>query len=529
MTNLLSSSSIAISIIGKGTYGTVIKMKSNNKYYAKKRQREGNYGIECSSVRECTALNIFKHPFIMPSLEIETSLSGKVDIYMALAKSDLHQWINENNFSDRVELFPHVLFRMLSALSYIHKFGFIHRDVKPSNILIDRYGCTFLSDFGSCKEICNETMYNKDNCCDGDDSNNNNNIDEYYPNHTSFSSSSSSSSSFSSSSSSFTLSSSLQSTIISSLNPSSHPSSNSTPLPLVSPLSSSFSSSSFSPPFSSSYSPLMTTDMITYVYRPPEVSGTNYGKQSDIYSLGCSMIHLLVGKYPSSPKRENKIKKDEAKNNIDGVDGANDEKVDPDPPTPSAWKQLLTEYLENRKALQLYKNYYDLLICMIDENVINRPSADELLTNQIFTRWSTQPVHGSLPYYNNPTFQLSTELKDFIQIIGNHLNIQPFLIHRTCWIFDDFVKIYPFNHSYITSLIPQSKQTNSLLLPNQLNLKCVIMSCLRLVLKLFSKYYDEILSNYEPVDFTHNEWIKMESVVFATLRFNIWRPHQATK
>ena len=41
---------------------------------------------------------------------------------------------------------------MILAVDSVHKLNYIHRDLKPDNILIDRNGHIKLSDFGLCKK-----------------------------------------------------------------------------------------------------------------------------------------------------------------------------------------------------------------------------------------------------------------------------------------------------------------------------------------------------------------------------------------
>ena len=41
---------------------------------------------------------------------------------------------------------------MILAIDSVHKMGYIHRDLKPDNILIDNKGHIKLSDFGLCKQ-----------------------------------------------------------------------------------------------------------------------------------------------------------------------------------------------------------------------------------------------------------------------------------------------------------------------------------------------------------------------------------------
>ena len=40
---------------------------------------------------------------------------------------------------------------MILAIHSVHKLNYIHRDIKPDNILIDENGHIKLSDFGLCK------------------------------------------------------------------------------------------------------------------------------------------------------------------------------------------------------------------------------------------------------------------------------------------------------------------------------------------------------------------------------------------
>ena len=101
--------------------------------------------------REVKVVAQLDHPNIIPVLDY-----GEQDGYAY----QVMPFLNVGSLSDRLDKGPislevggQVLDQVATALAYAHQHGVIHRDVKPSNILMDPEGNALLADFGMARRV----------------------------------------------------------------------------------------------------------------------------------------------------------------------------------------------------------------------------------------------------------------------------------------------------------------------------------------------------------------------------------------
>lgn len=146
-----------ISIIGKGAFGEVmlVKHKKDNNYYAMKKLRKKDM-LKKEQVNhawsERHVLVAANHEFVC---QLCYAFQNSEFLYLVmefLAGGDLMTLlIDRDTLTEEDARF--YIAEMVVAIDTIHKLGFIHRDVKPDNLLIDKDGHLKLSDFGLCKSF----------------------------------------------------------------------------------------------------------------------------------------------------------------------------------------------------------------------------------------------------------------------------------------------------------------------------------------------------------------------------------------
>ena len=147
-------------IIGIGAYGIIISALdtlNNNKVVAIKKLKR--------IAREILIMKYCQHENIIPLLDViihlnkDTQNNQFADVYLVMEKmdSDLQKIIaSKQELSD--EHYQFILYQMLRALYFLHSANIIHRDFKPSNVLINEDCTVKLCDFGMSRGIKEENV-----------------------------------------------------------------------------------------------------------------------------------------------------------------------------------------------------------------------------------------------------------------------------------------------------------------------------------------------------------------------------------
>ncbi|KAG7526374.1 serine serine/threonine-protein kinase MAK isoform X2 [Solea senegalensis] len=147
--------------LGDGTYGSVQMGRSNEsgELVAIKRMKRKFYSWEeCMNLREVKSLKKLNHANVVKLKEVIRENDHLYFVFEYM-KENLYQLMK-----DRRKLFPesvirNISFQILQGLSFIHKHGFFHRDMKPENVLCMGPELVKIADFGLAREIRSKPPY----------------------------------------------------------------------------------------------------------------------------------------------------------------------------------------------------------------------------------------------------------------------------------------------------------------------------------------------------------------------------------
>lgn len=168
-------------MIGKGAFGEVrlVREKSNGEIYAlkimlKESMRKKNQVDHVKAERDVLAASSTQWVVgLAYSFQDEKYLYLVMDY--CVGGDVMSLLIHEDIFSEETTKF--YISETILALEYVHNLGYIHRDLKPDNLLIDVYGHIKLTDLGLCKKISNDYEKSYVKALNLNNNNNNNNVD----------------------------------------------------------------------------------------------------------------------------------------------------------------------------------------------------------------------------------------------------------------------------------------------------------------------------------------------------------------
>jgi WD40 repeat protein/tRNA A-37 threonylcarbamoyl transferase component Bud32/tetratricopeptide (TPR) repeat protein len=148
-----------ISVVGTGAFGTVYRARDPqlDRTVAVKVPRAGNLpgGQELDRfLREARSTAQLRHPAIVPVYEVGQQDGLPYLVSDFVEGVTLADRLTAGNLSFRES--AELLARVADALEHAHRNGIIHRDVKPSNIMLRADGTPVIMDFGLAKRAAGE-------------------------------------------------------------------------------------------------------------------------------------------------------------------------------------------------------------------------------------------------------------------------------------------------------------------------------------------------------------------------------------
>ncbi|KAH9255147.1 hypothetical protein BASA81_006906 [Batrachochytrium salamandrivorans] len=147
-------------ILGKGTFGTVYLVSHFQQFYALKSMNKANL-VRCEQKSNVMnekqiLIECDSHPFV---LELFQTFQDRDTLYMLLEFVQGGELFSIMQEKFRFPLYATIFYSacIVDVFEHIHALGVVYRDLKPENVLIDRWGYVKLADFGFAKRVVDKT------------------------------------------------------------------------------------------------------------------------------------------------------------------------------------------------------------------------------------------------------------------------------------------------------------------------------------------------------------------------------------
>lgn len=143
-------------VLGKGSFGVVylVEQRSTSKLYALKRMSKQHYDNKnsCDRAAAFTERDVMVESRCQWCIDTLCSFQDSKNIYLVMdfvQGGDLFGFIARKGIFT-IEEAAFYIAELLAALNTVHLRGYVHRDVKPDNVLVTASGHLKLMDFGLC-------------------------------------------------------------------------------------------------------------------------------------------------------------------------------------------------------------------------------------------------------------------------------------------------------------------------------------------------------------------------------------------
>ncbi|XP_012273946.1 rho-associated protein kinase 2 [Orussus abietinus] len=154
-----------IKVIGRGAFGEVqlVRHKSTQKVYAMKLLSKFEMIKRSDSAFFWEERDIMAHANSQWIVQLHFAFQDQKYLYMVMDYMPGGDLVNlMSNYDVPEKWAKFYCAEVVLALDAIHLMGFVHRDVKPDNMLLDKYGHLKLADFGTCMRMDSDGLVRSD-------------------------------------------------------------------------------------------------------------------------------------------------------------------------------------------------------------------------------------------------------------------------------------------------------------------------------------------------------------------------------